>query len=190
MLALAVASQASARSEPSAARIVDRTDRCAVGIQGGFRSAKVEVQSGVRAFQDRSKWQTLPYFIVSPSPASRLGAAAGGPVAGRRLSPPGFTLTIVGCNRSAALVPRSRTGLSGGRAGQFLENYLCPAPRIILVRIRVEFAAPVSVGRQTRARARVAELTVVSETGRPIVHADAHESGRARIFTAPTSIAR
>jgi hypothetical protein len=94
------------------------------------------------------------------------------------------TVLIHGCAR----VPLETKGLSGGRASEFGDRYQCPAPRTVLVRVRVEFAERVRVGRESRAHVTGGSLAVRTESGKPIVYADVHEFGRARLFAARSCI--
>jgi hypothetical protein len=187
-LASALALQASAGTHQAASRELDRTYRCAVGVSGGIRSVNVQAQTGIRDIEDRSKWRALANFLLIPvSGTSSIAAGAGGPVADP--APPVSGFWAIGCPRARANVPLARGRLGGGRASQFTDRYQCPAPGVVLVRVRVEFARPVSVGSRTSARVRAASMAVRTTAGKPIAYADVHESGRARLFTASNCVA-
>ena len=173
--------------------VLDRTYRCAVGVDGGIRSLNVYAQTGVRDLERRATWKTPPHFAVLPSlTTTQFRVWAGGPVSEspRSIGPlPGptpwvDTMILRGCPRVSFSVPFVRRELSGGRASPFGDRYQCPAPRTVLLRLRVEFTRPVSVGRTTRVPVRSASLAVRTASGRPIAYADVHESGRSRLFAA------
>jgi hypothetical protein len=187
-LAAGLALQASAATQQAPSRMLDRTYRCAVGVSGGIRSVEVQAQTGIRDLEDRSKWRALANFLLIPhTGTSSIAAGAGGPVA--HPAPPLTGFWALGCQRVRAGVPLSPGRLGGGRASQFTDRYQCPAPRVVLVRVRVEFARPVSVGTRTSARVRTASMAVRTTAGKPIAYADVHESGQARLFTATICVA-
>jgi hypothetical protein len=75
-----------------------------------------------------------------------------------------------------------------GWPSQFGERYVCPAPRTVLVRIRAEFATPVSAGRRSQAHVRAGYVAVRTEADRPMACGDVFDTGRARIFTARSCV--
>ncbi len=167
--------------------MLDRTYRCAVGVEGGLRSLNVYAQTGVRDLERPATWKTPPNFAAIPSQNTQFRVWAGGAVS-ESPTPWVDTLILIGCPRVSASVPLVTRGLSGGRASQFGDRYQCPAPRTVLLRVRVEFTRPVSVGRTTRVPVRAASLAVRTASGRPIAYADVHESGRARLFAADSCV--
>ena len=176
-------------AEAQASRVFDRTYRCAVGVDGGIRSVTVWAQTGIRDLDDRTKWQTPPYFQLNPSPTgSAVRVWAGPAVSEPNATSWADTFFFSGCARAPSPVQLTPRGLSGGRASQFIDRYQCSAPRTVFVRVRVEFVRRVTVGRATRVPVSAGQLAVRAAAGKPIAHADVRESGRARIFAAPNCV--
>lgn len=171
-----------------AARVLDRTYRCAVGVDGGIRSVSVWAQTGVRDLNDQAKWSTPPYFQLIPAHGTAVRVWAGRAVSEPNATSWRETFFISGCARASAPVALTTGGLNGGRASQFADRYQCPAPRMVFVRVRVELVRRVSVGRATRVPVTAGELAVRTTSGKPIAYADARQSGRARIFAAPNCV--
>jgi hypothetical protein len=173
-----------------AARTLDRTYRCPAGVDGGIRSVSFWAQTGVRQPGDKTSWRTPPHFLLTTTTSSGMRVWAGRAVA--KPADRGFVETFyaVGCARASASVPLSPKGLGvGGRASPFGDRYQCPARRTVLVRVRVEFARPVSVGERARAPVIAGAMAVRTTSGKPIAYADADQSGRARLFAASSCTA-
>jgi hypothetical protein len=186
-IVLSLHAPASAQTAPS--RVVDRTYRCAVGVDGGIRSLNVSAQTGVRDFDDRTKWKTPPHFHVSPAVGSGLRVRAAGVVSEPWTETYELSFYVVGCSRVSGRVPLVAKGLSGGRASQFGDRYQCPVPRTVLVRVRMELAQPASVGRKTHAPVRAGSVFVRTVSGKPSAYAEVDEAGRARLLVASNCIA-
>jgi hypothetical protein len=149
----------------------------------------VWAQTGVRDLDDRTKWKTPPYFQVNPAPTgSNIRVWAGRAVAEPWSASWVDTFSVFGCRRTSATVRFATKGLDGGRASQFADRYQCPAPRTVLVRVRVEFVRRTSVGNRSRVPVRTGALAVRTVAGKPIAYSDVLESGRARLFAAPSCI--
>jgi hypothetical protein len=96
-----------------------------------------------------------------------------------------YAVSDAACRPARTSVPLSPRGLAGGAASQLGERFECVVPRRVVVRIRAEFRAPVSLRRGGTANAlRSGRVAVRSASGKPIVYADVFESGRARLFLA------
>lgn len=88
-------------------------------------------------------------------------------------------------------VPLSARGLSGGAADYFGDDFDCPAPRLVFVRLRGVFRTPASLrldreslNLTTDAPVLGASFAVRTESGKPLAFASVNDSGKARIFTA------
>lgn len=97
---------------------------------------------------------------------------------------------------SSRRVPLSPRGLSGGVASQLSDEYECPAPRRVYLRIRGVFRSPASLRldrrflyHNTEVPLKEAAIAVRSESGKPLAFVAVSESGKARIFTAPSCAA-
>jgi len=192
---------ASSGVQAARSRVIDRTLACGIS-PGNPREIDVVAQSGVRAYPDRSRWQSRPNTAFSdprsssPEAAGVSGAiTAGWPPEGDSTPPFAGNEVVrysVRCRPSRTRVALTSRGLSGGLASQFGDRYDCVVPARVVVRIRGVFYAPTSLRRwrPTRyidelvARGRMKEgtLSIHTESGKPISLATVHESGRARLL--------
>jgi hypothetical protein len=107
-------------------RVLDRTYRCAVGLDGGIRSVNVWAQTGVRDLDDRTKWRTPPHFQLNPAPTGSSVRVWAGRAVSEPYAPSWVdTFSVWGCARASAPVQLTPRGLSGGRASQFVDRYQC-----------------------------------------------------------------
>jgi hypothetical protein len=187
-VAATVAVSTGTGADVQAARVIDRTYRCPVGVDGGIRSVSVSAQTGVRDLENRTRWTTPPHVQLNPASGSAVRVWAGRAVTEPSATNWTETFYAVGCARTSASVSLSRTGIDGGRASQLGDRYQCPAPRTVLVRVRIELVRPASVAQRTSVPVRMGLLAVRTVTGKRIAYADVHESGRARIFAAPSCV--
>lgn len=182
----------------ASSRVIDRTLTCAVFPQGGVRVIDVRARSGLRLYDDRSKWKFLASTGISDFRGGFVYVGAGNPVADPE---PGFPaqpqrLSIVAGRTCTAAprIPLSAAGLTGGPASQLEDRYECRPGRRVLIRVRAVFRSATSL-RLKRYRGgdvhHVASGTVVeakvavrSLTGKPLAYAQIFESGKARLFTA------
>lgn len=216
ILALAVGISAAdiAPATPNAVstQVFDRTLLCStLAIGGGLHQFEIKARAGIR--QDRTTWKSLAFV------AARSGHVAIGPAmlddaiawagAGRvshattleesRIPYPAQTYGTLAvnqqlCRPSNARVPLTPKGLDGGPAGPLGEEYDCPAPSRVLVRLRATLATRTPVYRdrhllKTKATLRTASLAIRTRTGKPLAFAAVFESGSARLFTAPGCLA-
>ncbi len=188
-------------AQQAKSRIVDRTLACGISAANP-REISVVARSGVREFNDRSRWKWRPSAAFSdprsgsPTVTSvSASVSAGWPPEGDSTAPfvGGEVLRYsVRCSPSPRRVTLTSRGLVGGLAGQLGDRYDCVAPARILVRVRGVFYAPTSLRRwrpggsidELVARGRMKEgtLSIHTASGKPIALATVHESGRARLF--------
>jgi hypothetical protein len=197
LVAIALPFQPMAGGHPAAApaRVFDRTFVCSTAIVAGIR--KIDLYAGPGVREGSRNWRTLAYAGASTgvfgAPDGQLGGiSAGGP------RPANYDWTVHiyrgRCTPTVASVPLSARGLTGG-AVRFREDYECFPPSRILVRYRAVFRSPTAL-RLYRPRnalfarepVKEAFLAVRAPSGRPLALAVAHESGKARLFTAPSCI--
>jgi len=172
-----------------ASKRLDRTYRCAVGVEGGIRSVNVSAQTGVRDLENRALWRIPPHVhLITETGSSSVRVRAGPAVSEPSAASWVETFFALGCARTSVSVPLSTSGLSGGRASQFGDRYQCPAPRTVVVRVRVEFVRRAAVGQRARVPVKAASLVVRTVSDKPLAYADVQESGRARLFAAPSCI--
>lgn len=86
-------------------------------------------------------------------------------------------------------MPLSPRGLGGGSANRFGENFECYPPKRVLIRVRAVFSSPTApkrrgAGLASSVTVKEGRLAVRTQTGKPLVYAEALESGRARLFVA------
>lgn len=181
-----------------ATRVVDRTLVCRTGFANGVRSITVTARS---AFGEGGKLEWLAAATVAtpgaltPSKRNAYLPTLAGLTAGW---PPPAPLTSGGmgfstklCGGTRTNVPLAAGGLEGGAASQLGEELKCVTPRKVLVRVRSTFTEPLvpELDRKARwygavARIQTGQLAVRTLTGRPLVHGEVADSGKARVFTA------
>jgi hypothetical protein len=198
----------SARAEPGAPTVVDRTVECRTLQNGGIYEIEARAHSGVRA--SGSVWKTLPFAVITTgstgSAATQLDNAflwisAGRPSATTWLEESFFptlahqngTLAIkLGrCRSTRTRVPLVTTGLGGGQAGQLGEIFDCASPRNVLVRVRarLESSGGLRSGHgflRTTTPLTQAALAVRTRSGKMLAYASVAASGKTRLFTAPS----
>jgi hypothetical protein len=191
------------------APVIDRTLLCStLAIGGGLHQFEIRARAGVR--ENPTTWKSLPFA------AARSGHITRGPaqldnsiawIAAGRASPktnleeldplwpyPAKTHGTLAlnqelCRPSKARVRLTGKGLDGGVAGPFGDEYDCPAPRRVLVRVRATLQARAPIYRddhflKTRADLKSAYLSIRTRSGKPLAFAAVFESGKARLLTA------
>ena len=210
LAAVVLVAHPTANAEPAASRIVDRTLLCATTPLGGVREVEVRAHSGIR--EGRSSWKQLPFAVVSSGAVgSRLTAlenslawiTAGVPSGtttmdtGFNLSWPHTSGTLAlnrrSCRATATRIPLTSSGLQGGPAGVFGDDYDCSATRRVLVRVRAVLRSPSQLhgaGRfvATVTPVREARLALRTGSGKPLVYAHVLESGKSLLHTAPSCL--
>jgi hypothetical protein len=195
------------------ARVIDRTFVCSAGVVAGGREIEIYARSGFRSLRSPSQWQMLPHAeLRTRGPDQYLAYISAGqpredsdpdhPARGPFGSGLSIGATATSCKSARAKVRLSARGLTGGAATQLGDAYDCPAPWRILVRVRGVFRVPTSLrlSRRYDWRAwrttftlaespREAYFAVQTRGGKPLAFASVFESGKARLFTAPSCIA-
>lgn len=213
IVAVAFVAQTSAGAPQAApARVIDRTMLCStLPIGGGLYQFEVRAQEGIR--QDRTAWRSLAFaaarsghVTIGParlenslawagagrvSPTTSLDHETRDPYLARTHGTLALNQEL--CSRSSARVRLTARGLQGGPPGRFGEEYDCPAPRRVLVRLRatVRSGEPIYHDRhfvKTRATLQSAYLAIRTRSGKPLAFAAVFESGKARLFTASSCI--
>lgn len=191
--------QPSAPAQSGPVRLVDRTLLCRTGAANGARTVDVTARSAVRA---GGRLESLAFLVVTtpaqpvPTRPNYLPTLAG-VSAGWPPPPPleagglGFSLTR--CTLSKARVPLTRRGLRGGPAGVFGQELKCHAPVRVLVRIRATLRSAVRLERTrdrdslaATARIDLGRIAVRTPGGAPLLYGDIIDSGRTRLYTAPS----
>jgi hypothetical protein len=198
----------------SAPMVIDRTLLCStLRIGGGLHQFEVRAQTGVRENPTTWKWLAfagvrIGHITRGPAQleASLVWAAAGRASQKTNLEEldPAWpypakmhgtlALNQESCRASRARVPLTPKGLSGGLADAFGDAYDCAAPRRVLLRVRavLRARAPIYRDRQflkTRADLNSAHLAIRTPAGKQLAFAAVFESGKARLFTAPSCVA-
>jgi hypothetical protein len=189
------------------AKVIDRTVVCSTGVSAGIRVLEVGARTGVREAGNPSHWLQPAHAWVYNRKGVRYGVAG---VAAPNASPghtappwptlpdPGIGhlrtttwLDAVRCKPTVARIPLSSSGLTGGPADPFDDEFECAAPRRILVRARVVFRRSTSLrlngrfGFHTTGEDVVeGSLAVRTEGGKPLAYADVVANGKARVFAA------
>lgn len=191
-----------ARAENDATRTLDRTYRCAVFLRGGAYLVEARAHAGTRR---AGAWARLPYVGVrtgvfsggtgnllawitsgEPTPETMIDqdyntfdVKTNGTVGVRRES----------CRPTSLRVPLAIDALIGGAAPPLGDERECFSAKQVVVRVRATLGDPGSLRRgddfeATHTPVREAKLAVRTLAGKPLVYADVHESGKARLFTA------
>lgn len=181
----------------AAARVIDRTFRCNLGVVAGTPKIEVSAAAGIRV---NRRFTRLAQAGIITFPQNNFNEADSLHVAGMTAGwppPPGVTggglsISLDQCTPVVASVPLRPRGLSGGPIDGFEDTYECfPLQRRILVRTRAVFRRPTNLrfdrrgGRSLMTIGRITEGAIVAATprGRPIFYAQIFESGKARMFT-------
>jgi hypothetical protein len=203
LVAAAAATGSGTATSSAPARVVDRTFSCAVARYEGARMLDVVAVSGYRDPDQPAEWEWQPAAWALDRVGSSLASVTAGapPLQVRRQRIPMLAVVPAKCRPSEG-IPFSRRGLVGGPASQLQgsDRYECRAGSRVLVRVRAVFRAPTTFTTQ-RYRGRVilatppdavvreGRLAIRTLEGKPLVDADVHESGRARLFTAASCLA-
>jgi hypothetical protein len=195
-LALVLTIVPAERAEPASGartRVLDRTLRCTVPLSAGIRIVYAIGQSGVRDQADPSRWFAVASVALTLDDATFAGVQAGAPRAERGLPQieATFWLNTQSCRPAASSVSLAPRGLRGGPLNRIGETYKCTMPRSIVLRVRAEFRSPVNIRasdgvQSSEAPLRKGSLAIRTEQGKRLLYADVLESGRARLFVAPS----
>lgn len=183
----------SASAEPQASRVIDRTMSCATQVRGGIRVLVAQAVTGIKESNDPLVWRQLANVNVTTGFDGRLASASAGLWTG---VPGGYTFAVSSalCTVSPAKVAFSATGLTPEFVSQGGSQRRClEPPKRVLVRVRATFRRPTSLTRDAQYRRwrtavpiREAEVSVRTESGKPLAYARVVDDGRARLFAAPT----
>ena len=192
----------SARAEPEAPRVLDRTFTCAISPRGGLYIIDARAHSGTR---QQGKWAKLPYAGFR---SGNFGGTSGNMLAWVTSGTPTATTTVdqdyeafdvktfgtVGVRRDACRavadrIPLTPAGLRGGADGTLGDAYDCAAPRQVMVRFRAVLAAASRLKQgadyfTVHAPVLEAKLGVRTVTGKPLAYGEVDASGKARLLTA------
>ena len=189
-----------ARAEPEATRVLDRTFTCAISPRGGVYVVDARAHSGTRL---QGKWAKLPYAGLR---SGNFGGASGNMLAWVTSGKPAATTTVdqdfesfdvktfgtIGirrdaCRATAPPIPFTRAGLRGGAAGPLGDAYDCAAPRQVVVRFRAVLAATGRLKQgedflSAHAPVLEARLAVRTVTGKPLAYGEVAGSGKVKLF--------
>jgi hypothetical protein len=192
--------KATVASTASVSRVIDRTLGCTQGFGSGTRRIDVIVRSGFKP-DDEFEWQAQATIATPGNPLPRdrnylptLAAVTAGWPPKPPLTANGLGFSAKLCKPTRQAVPFSRRGLSGSKASQFGEEVKCFPRGNVLIHVRASFAAPTPlrlIGKKKdfySATGHVlrGQIAVRTRTGKPLVYAEALESGKATLFTAGT----
>lgn len=198
------------QAAPAQPVVIDRTLSCNAVVLGGIREIEARAHRGYKFGSD---WQKLPYAVVTS------GAEAGSAVGGRTIAPDNAFAWITAAKPSAATtvddeyltwpvtssgtlglsttmckpvtkrIPLTHAGLRSAGAVSLLEEYDCPSPRALVVRVRAVVTSKATPRQRGFYKAisvpvQEAELAVRTASGKPLVYSQVLQSGRVRLFTA------
>ena len=197
-----LAGGSTARAEPEAPQVLDRTFTCAISPRGGLYVVDARAHSGTRL---QGKWAKLPYAGLR---SGNFGGVSGNMLAWVTSGTPTATTTIdqdyeafdvktfgtIGvrrdaCRATANPIALTHAGLRGGAAGALGDAYDCAAPRQVILRFRAVLAATGRLKQgddflTTHVPVLEAGLAVRTPSGRLLAYGDVAQSGKARLFVA------
>jgi hypothetical protein len=195
---------AAAQSQPS--RVIDRTLACSPLVHAGIRKLEVAATSTVPGQKDWRGRRVFPWARLATG-GQQSSSGGGSPIVGGATlvavqtgdaAAQGgsyFLLSAKQCRATSRRVALSLRGLDGGRASPLgSDGFECFPARTILVRARAVFRSPTRLrldrsGRLfTGAAVREASFAATTLSGKPIAYAEAFETGKARLFTAPSCV--
>jgi hypothetical protein len=200
-----LAAVTSAPAGSVAARVIDRTFRCNLGVVAGTPKIEVSAAAGSRTGR---RFDRLAQASIITFPENNFNEADSLHVAGITAGwpPPvsvptggGLSISLDQCTPVVASVPLTTRGLKGGAVDSFEDTYECfPLRKTIFVRTRAVFRRPTNLrlrrypggDRDLSTTGRITEGVIAARTpsGRPIVYAQIRESGKARLFLEPDCV--
>jgi hypothetical protein len=181
-------------------KVVDQTLACTTLVQAGIRKVTVRAASTVPAQRDPQGRKVFPFAGLDTG-GWQSSAGGNSPIVGGATLVSGstgpsrsergayFILSRKQCKATSRRVALSPTGLHGGRASPFGDAYECFPGRTILVRARALFRTATRLrldrinGRLvTEAALREVSFAARTLSGKPLVYAEASDSGKARLF--------
>ena len=194
----------------SAPGIVDRTVTCVPVLVGGVRQVDTLARAG--SGRRGSSWDS-PAFAATKTTISGAAATAVDDnlvwvTAGAPSPEATVVSTLVGftfpmrswgtvaisrryCRTSTQRIPLTRKGLSGGAVGPFDDQWDCQPGRRVIVRIRAVVRSKTTLSSfrgflRTTVPVKSAKLVVAAEGGKTLSYAEVSESGKSRLFVAPS----
>jgi hypothetical protein len=194
-------------------RVVDRTLACATAYIGGTYQIGAEARAGT-ARRGTSWEKPATTILTSGSTGSSFElldntlawAIAGTPTRNATVVPDerahgnytypisvwGTLATRNRCRVSGTPLPLSRRGLRGGAVDWFGQTFDCAASRQVTVRVRATLSVPASLSSRqgnfgTTTPLTEARVVVATSTGKRLAYAEVLSSGKARLFTNPSS---
>jgi hypothetical protein len=163
----------------SGARVIDRTLLCSIAMRGGIRKLEIHASAATST--------GIPFFGAATnwSPDANLVSA----------STESLSLNPTRCMQTTARVPLVMEKLQGGSASSSGREFECETPSRVLVRVRGVFrsSAALETARpfgypvlSASGEMKEASLAVRTQAGKLLAFASIHESGRARLFAAPS----
>nr|MBA2641684.1 hypothetical protein [Actinomycetota bacterium] len=206
------AGQPSRTARPSAPGLIDRTFVCAPALIGGVRQIDTRAHRG--SGRRGSGWERPAFASVSTTVSGAAATAIEDELVWIAAGPPSGSATIVStlvgftfpfrnwgtlafngklCRGSTSRVPLARTRLQGGAVGPIDDRWDCVTGRRVVVRVRAILESKASLKSyrdflRTTVPVKTATLAVRTETGKPLVYAQALESGKTFLYTAPTCL--
>jgi hypothetical protein len=169
----------------ASARVIDRTLLCPTAMQGGVRLASIRASEGVQTgpAQPGTSFDVTTNFV----PDGRLVSATTN----------SLELNATRCTSTRARVQLTARGLDGGRPGVSGQEFECETPRRVLVRVRAVFRSATRLERSrpwgypvltALGQLKEASVAMRTQAGKPLSFASIHESGRARLLSAPSCV--
>jgi hypothetical protein len=197
-------------STPAAPGVIDRTVTCVPVRIGGVRQIDTLARGG--SGRQGSSWNSPAFAAIRTTISASAATAVDDNLVWVTAGAPSATATVVStlvgitfpmrswgtlavsrthCRTSTKRIPLTKKGLSGGAAGPFEDRWDCATGQRVLVRVRavVQSKSELKSYRgflRTTVPVKSASLVVATEAGKTLSYAEVLESGKSRLFVAPT----
>jgi len=204
------ASKPASAASTSAPGVIDRTVTCVPALVGGVRQIDTLARAG--SGRRGSSWDSPAFAAIrttiSGSAATAVDDSLVWVTAGAPSAEATVVSTLVGitfpmrswgtiavsrrqCRTSSKRIPLTKKGLSGGAVGPFDDQWDCAGGRRVVVRVRavVETKTALNSYRgflRTTVPVKSAKLVVATQSGKTLSYAEVFESGKSRLFVAPS----
>ncbi len=199
-----------ANARVAAPGVVDRTVTCVPALVGGVRKVYPFARAG--SGRRGSSWNSPAFAAAATSISGSAATAVDDHLAWVTAGAPSPDATVVGtlvgftfpmrswgtvavnrryCRTSPQRVPLSRKGLSGGAVGPFDDRWDCDPGRRVVVRVRAVVRSKTKLSSfrgflRTTEPVRSAKLVVATPSGKTLAYAEVLESGKSRLYVAPS----
>jgi hypothetical protein len=194
----------------AAPSVVDRTVTCVPSLVGGIRQVDTLARGG--SGKRGSSWDSPALASVRTTVSGAAATAVDDNLVWVAAGPPSSQATVVStlvgitfpmrswgtvavnrrlCRTSPKRIPLSRKGLSGGAVGPFADQWDCAPGRRVVVRVRAVVRSRTELASyrgflRTTVPVKSAVVVVATQAGKTLSYAEVLESGKSRLYVAPS----